>query len=88
MGDVHMCEGNTVMETHAAIEAMESHGIFLQGLILHLLQQRGFTDTEWVCLSDLYAVQICLLLKAYRAPRRGESTVPPERLAGHKQLCN
>ena len=32
---------------------------------LYELQQRGFVGTEYVCLTGLPAVQICLLLKMY-----------------------
>lgn len=35
----------------------------IPGLILHMLQWLGFTDTECVCFAGLTAVYICLLLK-------------------------
>ena len=44
---------------------ISAHGIgqwAMSDLILHNLQQRGFTGTEYVCLIGLPAVQICVLL--------------------------
>ena len=45
----------------------------MPGLILHEFQQRGFVGIECVCLTGLPTVQICLLLKMYRASWGGES---------------
>ena len=55
--------------------SLELHVYFnrtMPGLILHYLQ-RGFVGKEWVRLTGLPAVQICLLLRLYGASWRGES---------------
>ena len=43
------------------------------GLIMRKLQQSGLVDIEYVCLTGMPVVQICLLLKMYGASWRGES---------------
>ena len=43
--------------------SQELHVYLSHGLILNDLQQCGFVGIEYMCLTGLPAVQICLLLK-------------------------
>ena len=85
--DLHICEGTIdaeayvgILERHLLLSRrqhfQELHVYFsriMPGLILHESQQRGFVDIECMCLTGLPAVQICVLLKMYRASWGGES---------------
>lgn len=69
MVDLNMCEGTIDAEANTGIQ--EVTGYFsrtITGLILHMLQQHGFVDTECMCLIELIAVQICVQLKMYDIP--------------------
>ena len=72
MGDLHICDGTIDAEAYVRIwetccrQDEELHVYFsrtMPGLILQELQQRGFIGIEWVSLTGLPAVQICLILK-------------------------
>ena len=65
----HKCCHSMAEQNQKSASGRESM-VISASLVLHMLQQRGFIDKDFVSLTGLMEVKICLLLKMYNTSRR------------------